>query len=414
MGTFWIAAVLLSLLAMLCVVLPLRRRAEQLELTDDIALRENVTLYRERMAELQNDLRRGALDQVQHDALAAELARTLLADAAVRKAQAALSRQGRGVVLALVLLLPVATIATYLHLGAMNDWRISELMKKMAGMPPSMAAPLRDELAQRVKEQLERKPDNLHYRVLLARFYMAQDDYDAAQLQYRFLAEMLPEDDEAQAYFAQSLYLANQRDITPEVQAAIDRALAINPHNATVLGMVGINAFERGDYRKAIDAWQKVIAALPADNENARMLGQGIERAKQKLAERGEAWEPPKADVVATGEGISVSVTVDAAVTASPEQSVFIYAKAAQGPKMPLAVQRLTVRQLPATVTLTDAMAMMPAMKLSSFDEVVVGARISQSGQAIAGPGDWVGESAPLKWRDQQGTLAISISKQIP
>ena len=81
---------------------------------------------------------------------------------------------------------------------------------------------------------------------------------------------------------------------------------------------------------------------------------------------------------------------------------------------MPLAVQRLTVRQLPVTVTLTDAMAMMPAMKLSSFDEVVVGARISQSGQAIAGPGDWVGESAPLKWRDQQGTLAISISKQIP
>ena len=121
----------------------------------------------------------------------------------------------------------------------MDDWHISQLLKKMAGMPPSMAAPLRNELAQRVKAQLERKPDNLHYRVLLARFYMAQDDYDAAQLQYRFIAEMLPEDDEAQAYFAQSLYLANQREITPEVQAAIDRALAINPHNATVLGMVG-------------------------------------------------------------------------------------------------------------------------------------------------------------------------------
>jgi len=412
MGTFWLVVALFVVLAMAIIALPLRRSAGQLTQSDEITLRENVLLYRERIADLDADRTRGAIDDNQHATLADELARTLLADAAaVSRRQQTERKHGKGLVVAFVAALPVVAIAMYLHFGALADWRIAQQLERMSGMPAALAAPLRAEIADLIKTQLAKHPDNLHYRVMLARFYMGEQKYDDAVLQFRFIAEMLPGDDEAQAYFAQALYLANKREVTLEVQAVIDRTLAINPHNGTVLGMVGINAFESGDYRKAIESWQKVVDALPADSQNADMLRSGIERAKQKLVERGEAWEAPKAEVA--GEGITVSVSIGADVSATPEQSVFIYAKAAQGPKMPLAVQRLTVKQLPVTVTLTDAMAMMPAMKLSSFEDVVVGARISQSGQAIAGPGDWVGESAPLKWRQHNGALDIVISKQI-
>lgn len=412
-GTFWIIAALFVVLAMAMVALPLRRSASQLVQSDEIALRQNVLLYRERMADLDADKVRGAIDENQYATLSRELARTLLADAAVVSQRLRTEhKHGKGLVLLFVATLPAIAVTVYLQLGALTDWRIAQQLERMSAMPAAMAAPLRAEIAEMIKGQLARHPDNLHYRIMLARYYMGDEKYADAALQFRFLAEMLLGDDEAQAYFAQALYLAGKREITPEVQSAIDRTLAINPHNSTVLGMVGINAFERGDYPRAIEAWQKVVDALPADSQNADMLRSGIGRAKQKLAERGETWEAPKAE--AAGEGITVSVTVAADVKAAPDQAVFIYAKAAQGPKMPLAVQRLTVSQLPVTVTLTDAMAMMPAMKLSSFDEVVVGARISQSGQAIAGPGDWNGESAALKWREQKAILDIVISKQIP
>jgi cytochrome c-type biogenesis protein CcmH len=410
-GTFWIIAALFVALAMVIMVLPLRGRAYELIQSDEIALRENVMLYRERLADLDADRTRGAIDEMQHATLARELARTLLADAAAAsRRQRAERTQGKGLVLLLAALLPVIAVAAYLHLGALTDWRIAQQLERMSAMPEAMAAPLRTEIAGMITEQLAKHPNNLHYRVMLARYYMGEEKYDEAVLQFRFLAEMLPGDDEAQAYFAQALYLAGKRDITPETQAAIDRTLAINPHNSTVLGMLGINAFEHGDYRKAIDSWQKVVDGLPIDSKNADMLRSGIERAKQKLAERGETWEAP---ATPAGEGITVSVTMGGDVKATPDQSVFIYAKAAQGPKMPLAVQRISVKQLPVTVTLTDAMAMMPAMKLSSFDEVVIGARVSQSGQAIAGPGDWIGESSPLKWREHKGALDIVISRQL-
>jgi len=411
-GTFWILAALFLLLAMTIIALPLRSNANKLLQSDEIALRENVLLYRERISDLDNDKARGAIDAVQYAQLASELARTLLADAnAAARRQHTERKQGKRLLFAFVAALPVIAIAAYLQLGSLADWRIAQQLERISGMPEAMAAPLRAEVAALIKEQLIKHPDKLDYRVMLARYYMSEQKYDDALLQYRFIAEMLPNNDEAQAYFAQALFLAGNREIKPEVQAAIDRTLAINPHNGTVLGMLGINAFESGDYRKAIDSWQKVVDGLAPDSQDADMLRKGIERAKQKLAERGETWEPPK---VEAGEGISVAVTVAASVTASPEQSVFIYAKAAQGPKMPLAVQRMTVKQLPITVTLTDAMAMMPAMKLSSFDEVVIGARISQTGQAIAGSGDWVGESAPLKWREHKGALDVVISKQVP
>lgn len=411
-GTFWIIAVLFVALAMVIVALPLRGKTGSLAQSDEIALRENVMLYRERLADLDHDRLRGAIDDAQHMTLSRELARTLLADAAATsRRQQAERKQGSWLVFVLVGLLPIATIAAYLHLGALTDWRIAQQLERISNMPEDMARPLRAEIADMIKDQLAKHPNNLHYRVMLARYYMSEEKYDDAVLQFRFIAEMLPGDDEAQAYFAQALYLAGKREITPEAQAAIDRTLAINPHNSTVLGMVGINAFERGDYRKAIESWQKVVEGLPAESKNADMLRSGIERAKQKLAERGETWQAPAA---ATSEGITVSVSMGANVKASSDQSVFIYAKAAQGPKMPLAVQRISVKQLPIKVTLTDAMAMMPAMKLSSFEDVVVGARISQSGQAIAGAGDWFGESAPLKWRQQKGALDIVIGRQIP
>jgi cytochrome c-type biogenesis protein CcmH len=173
-----------------------------------------------------------------------------------------------------------------------------------------------------------------------------------------------------------------------------DEALKADPKEVTSLGLLGIAAFESERYQDAIDYWNRLLAQLPADDNSRAALQGGIARASEKLvASGGKVNEAPVAKVAAV---LKVRVDLSPALKAKvqPGDSVFIFARATSGPPAPLAAKRLTVADLPATVELGDADAMMPQLKLSNFPEVQLVARISRAGKPTAG--EWIGRSQPL------------------
>jgi cytochrome c-type biogenesis protein CcmH len=204
---------------------------------------------------------------------------------------------------------------------------------------------------------------------------------------------------------------------SPEVAKMLEQALLLDPNNITALALSGSVGMERGDYVVALTNWQKLYGFLQPGSPDAQQFKVSIQRArdllaaqpggKQKLAKLpfDEAPQQAAANPAAAVAG-KVTLSKALAAKASPDDTVFILARAAQGPPMPLAVFRKQVKDLPMEFTLDDSMAMRPEMKLSGFDQVVVVARVSKSGQGgRAQPGDLEGKSAAIK----PGTKGLNI-----
>ena len=196
--------------------------------------------------------------------------------------------------------------------------------------------------------------------------------------------------------WAQAQYFADNRKWSDKVQALTDEALKADPKEVTSLGLLGIAAFEGERYQDAIDYWNRLLAQLPPDDNSRTALQGGIARASEKLQASGGkvAQTPAVVAKVAALLKVRVDLAADLKAKVQPGDSVFIFARATSGPPAPLAAKRLTVADLPATVELGDADAMMPQLKLSNFPEVQLVARISRAGQPTAG--EWIGRSQPL------------------
>jgi cytochrome c-type biogenesis protein CcmH len=184
----------------------------------------------------------------------------------------------------------------------------------------------------------------------------------------------------------------------------VKRALAIDPDQWKALALAGTAALERKDYKQAIAYWERLRKVLPPDSG----MEQSVEASIAEARALAGAKPAPKAKArVASSKEVTgkVSLAQGLAARAAPTDTVFIFARAANGPPMPLAVLRKQVRDLPLEFTLDDTMAMSPSLKLSDFPEVIVGARISRSGSATAQSGDLRGQSKPVK----VGTTGIAI-----
>ncbi len=418
MTEFWLFIIVLLAMALAIVLLPLMFwRPAPLQL--DERLRLNVDVYHQRLSELESDHQKTLIDDRQLAQLRTELQRSLLVDTDRRQYHAekiAEGKAGKTLIVILLLVIPLTSWIFYSRLGSIEDWTISQLMRDrmVAVQHGGDDSAVQKRLLVALEKRLKTRPDNIEYHVMLARSYMAEDQFDQAAVVYAKLIELLPKDPDARAYYAQALYLARGRKIDSSVQQAIDATLALNPNNTLVLGMMGMSAFQRGDYRGAIEAWQKLISLLPPSAPDVAMLKQGVAHARKSLAEQGE--EPPaqiSAPEVESGVSLSVSISLKEGLGAKPEQTVFVFAKAAQGPPMPLAVVRLQVKDLPKQVTLDDSMAMTPAMKLSSFSEIVLVARVSASGGATKQSGDLQGSSGVVNTADIQ-SVELIIDQRVP
>jgi cytochrome c-type biogenesis protein CcmH len=245
--------------------------------------------------------------------------------------------------------------------------------------------------------------------MLLARTQLELGNYPASADAYRRLLVLVGEDASVLGQYAQALYLAAGRKMTPEVKRVAEQALAINPQQATVLGMLGIDSFENADYQAAANYWQQLLPSLAPGTPNEQMIRQGINQARELagLAPLAAASTAAAADSSAS---LQVAVSLSEQLTADPATQVFVFARAVSGPPMPLAVARLTVADLPVTVTLDDSMAMTPALKLSSFEQVEVVARISLRGIANRGSGDMEGAFGPVSPAEQT-QVSVQIDK---
>ncbi|WP_017906325.1 tetratricopeptide repeat protein, partial [Pseudomonas asplenii] len=287
-------------------------------------------------------------------------------------------------------LVPVLGMVLYLHFGASDK---VELTREFAQAPQSM-----EDMTRRLERAVAAQPDSAEGLYFLGRAYMAQErPADAAKV-FERTVQLAGRQPELLGQWAQARYFADGKRWSPQVQALTDEALKADPNEVTSLGLLGIAAFEGERYQEAIDYWKRLLAQLPAEDPSRAALQGGIDRAGEKLVQGGGKVAMAPVDKAAVGQGAQLKVRVDLAADikakVQPSDSVFVFARATQGPPAPLAAKRLTVADLPATVELGDADAMMPQLKLSNFPEVQLVARISRAGQPMAG--EWIGRSQPL------------------
>jgi cytochrome c-type biogenesis protein CcmH len=416
MTLFWIFCALLLVVALLFVVWPLwRHGVKNNEVVRDAA---NLEIYRDQLAEMDADLANGLLTQELYEQGKRELQARMLDEVkSPGNAAGQVRNPIRTLALALVILIPVVSLGLYWKLGNLNVFLPQDKMASAEGFGTVLSGAALQEL----EDKLAKKPDNPEGWLLLARSYNQLERYAEAAKAYDKLTQLVPNEAQLWADYADALAMTNRQSLVGKPTELLDRALAVDPNNPKALALAGSAAMERGDYPTAIRDWGNLYQQMPDKNsQEAKMVAGGLQLAHSYL-EQSKGGKMPKMQAgtterkqVAGGvESISGTVALSDALKsrADPDDTLFVLARAAEGPPMPLAVIRKQVRDLPLKFTLNDSMAMSPQMKLSDFDKVVVIARVSKSGNAMPQPGDLQG--MVMAGKSDSSGLKVVIDKTV-
>jgi len=399
MPVFALAAAVLVAIALAFLLIPLLRRAPAEGVSTDAV---NVSVYRDQLAELESDVRRGVISEVQSVQARLEIERRLAEDLGASSMPQTAARPSRGLAIALAVAVPVVAIGFYAWLGkpvALDpETRLGMTAEQAAGRKKMQD--MTAKLAARLKEKPE---DPVGWAMLGRAYRMTGKLPDAARAYGRSL--MLKDDDpEVLVEYAETLGMAQGGRFEGEPLAAARRALALDPKSEKALALLGTVAFEARDFAGAIEYWQRLLALAEPGSDFAKAVEGGLAEARTGLEAAKSAPASRISGTVSIAPGLLAGVP--------PDATVFVFARAAQGPRMPLAVQRMQVKDLPAAFALDDSLAMAPGMNLSSFDSVVIGARVSISGGATPQPGDLEGMSAAVK--PGSGGIALLIDRRTP
>lgn len=431
MTWFLLIATVLTALAIAFVLLPLLRARTGRDID---RVRANVGVLNDQLVELDTDHARGAIDPEQYAEIRAEVERRVLEDVALAQAEpSAPARRQRAPAIALAILLPLAAAGFYSQYG---DPAAFDPGLQAASLDPGDGHMTGEQLQQMVvalRDRLEREPDNVIGWATLARSYYQMRRFSEAAAAFERLSKMIPDDPALLADYADALAMANGRNFEGKPRELIARALQLDPTQWKALAMAGTDAFERKDYRLALSHWQALYGQLPAESPLAQNLAGSIAEARSRAGMPAEVARAPAApgsaqmpqdDVhkaaraarapaggATAGSAATVGGTVNLAPTllarAAPTDRVFIYARPASGPRMPLAITSVQVKDLPARFTLDDSMGMSPDFKLSGQSEVIIGARVSKSGQPMPASGDLEGVSTPVKVGTRDASITI-------
>lgn len=411
MTAFLILALFLTAAALMFVLPPLLSKdlgTQQHAQRDAV----NLSVLRDQMRELDADLAAGTINGVAYESAKIELERRVLEDVQTPAAATvvATSPGQPRMALLVALCVPVLAISLYFLLGspaALDPTQVSAPADQAhAGSEEQMLAMI-TALEQRLKE----KPENAEGWDMLARSYHTIGKFREAADAYAQLVKLVPDNADLLADYADTLAMAQNRSLQGEPEKIIARALIADPKNIKAIALAGSAAFDRRDYQSAVTQWKKILLLVPPESETARSTMGSIGEAQSLAGEPVTALAGPlsapaaaaAAPVPTAQSGAIVKVEgvveLDAALRSkvSDTDSVFIFARAAEGPKFPLAVLRKQVRDLPANFVLDDSMSMVPNAKLSNFPMVIVGARVSKSGNATPSAGDFEGATEAVR-----------------
>ncbi len=406
MMVFWSVVALLLGGALLMLLPPLwKPRGAAEPVTRGTA---NLAVYRDQWREAEHDLGQGLLAPDQIDPVREDIQRRWLEDAALPSSPVAegppiaASAAARRSAILLGVLLPLASVLTYLALGHPASLVPVPLPAALAaGEARHNVTP--EQIQARVaalSERLKAEPGNAEGWVMLGRSYVVLGRYRDAAMAWRRAADLLPGNATLLADLADVTAMAQGKRLTGEPSRLIQQALDADPRHVKALALAGSAAFEVRDTATARGYWERVLALVPPDSEIARSMQGSIAQATKletamasAVPSATPAPAPTATPVALTGE-VRLSPALAARVAAG--DVLFVFARAAHGPRMPLAIVRRPVGEWPAAFSLDDSMAMAPNLKLSAFEQVVVSARISRSGHATPQPGDLIGQSAPV------------------
>ena len=365
-----------------------------------------------RVGELHGDAARKARDTLEAEVLAAVLRRD-----AVSAPLAVTARPSRRLIAGLVAFVLVVGGAGYAWLGNREGLLVPPGVRAPAdsgGASHELGAGQIEMMAEQLAGRLKEHPDDARGWSMLGRTYGVLGRFPQAKEAYQHVIDLRPQDAQAYADYADASAMANGGKLEGEPEKMIERALQLDPDNAKALSLAGTLALRRGDAALAASRWERALRGVEPASDMANQIQAALNEARQRSgpaslaassapSQAGAADPRTSTSGIATAAGdaaarapsvkVHVSVSTALRARAAPDDTVFVYARAVQGPKAPLAIQRLRVRDLPLIVTLDDAASMSPALRLSTATEVVIGARISKTGAALAQPGDLQGLS---------------------
>lgn len=421
--TFWsiVSAMTLAILGL--VLRPLLMR--QSTVTNE--QEKKLPVYRQQFSELEQDLASGLLTDEQYQAARSELERRVLEETG--STDTSTTTTGglvnlRFVALSLAMIIPASSGVLYWTLGnpaAMTHPTVSAASQGGPGSDAQMAEGL-NQLIEQLRKKLEQNPNDAVGWGLLARSYMAMERYADAVPIFERATKLDPDNASLLADYADALAVHQGRKLEGRPESLIQKALKLDPHNVKALMLSGTIAYNRKDFARAAKEWEDAHTYLPADDqESSDQLKASIAEAKRRMgggpsmnmlvANPPMEQAKPTKPVAQSGQSRAITGKVilgpNLASRASLPDTLFVFAKDVAGPPMPVSIVRASRKDLPFTFRLDDSTSPMPSRKLSDIDTVVIVARLSKSGKAMAESGDLEGMSQPIKPGAENITVVI-------
>jgi cytochrome c-type biogenesis protein CcmH len=442
--TFWILMVLMLLVAIGLLVYPILKVRQ----SSALAYKEsNLNINDEKIKELDLDLAEGRIDQLFYKAAREELDRELLIDIPAESQQTAAlhytgeARRHPALAIMISVFVPTLAMLLYLQLGmhtASDESFVAsrqQSQQQQSRQQQSQQQPSVEEMAGKLEAKIKKEGGTVQEWTMLGRTYKYLGKYKLAAKAFAVALEKDAGNAQLMLESVEMMALNNNRSFTPEARDLALKAYAIQPDNANALWFAGVAEYQYGNYRQAIDHLTTLLPLAGGDQDVIKSVMAIVAKSREQLIAAGEKMpelqallgseamakvdspvETPKATAPATALtrfNVNVDVSDEVRKKFSADDAVFVYAKAKQGPRMPLAAQRMTLAALPTTVVLDDSMAMVEGMNLSAFDQLVVSARLTKSGAAIAQSGDYIGRIT-VEDKTRQTTLNIVIDTAIP
>lgn len=420
MTTFWLAILLLIVVALLIVwrIFTVPHNTIGAE-NENIRQETNITLYHEHLSQLNNDLAEGSIEQDSYVQLKAELDKTLLQDAKLSH-NSVVEKQQKSWLWPVAIAFAIVSFSlySYMILGAypqLNSPTAINENEAHSELNPEQMLVFR---LQQLQREVKNDPTNSQAWFSLGQAYISAGEFDNAIEAFDRVMKQVGEHAELLGPKAQAMYYKNNQQINGDIQAVIDKALALDSLDASTNILLGMDSFSNRDFAKAVKYWETVLNSGRPGISPQALMG-AVEEAKNQLrmsnddtslAGGADEIDPSLPRLMVN---VSLADNVQKALASGEDKTVFIYAIAADGPRMPLAAVKIKASDLPINIVLDDEQAMTPQMRLSSVDKVHIYAVVSMQGSVGIKSGDFKAQALNIDTQEKNA-IKMEISIAVP